>query len=53
MGKAKILAELPNLSPEERGEILMHQWRMDEEAALRRSPAVPEKDLLDGELAAV
>ena len=51
MSKAEILAELPRLSPEDRGEILMHLWQMQEEAATRRGPTASERNLLDRELA--
>lgn len=43
MSKAEILAELPKLSPQERGEILAQLWRMEEASG----PTLPEKALLD------
>jgi putative addiction module component (TIGR02574 family) len=51
MSKNEILAELPQLSPEDRGEILMRLWQLEEEAAMRRGPIASEKSLLDRELA--
>ena len=51
MSKSDILAELPKLTPEDRGEILDHLWRLEEEAAIRRGPTEAEKALLDKELA--
>jgi putative addiction module component (TIGR02574 family) len=43
MSKAEILAQLPKLSPQERGEILEQLWRMEEAAG----PTPREKALLD------
>jgi putative addiction module component (TIGR02574 family) len=43
MSKAEILAALPQLSPQERGEILDRLWRMEEAAG----PTSREKTLLD------
>jgi len=43
MSKAEILAELPRLSPQERGEILEQLWRLEEAAG----PTAQEKTLLD------
>ena len=43
MSKAEILAELPKLSAEERGEILEHLWRLEETAG----PSAAEQALLN------
>ena len=43
MSKAEIIAELPKLSPQERGEILDQLWRMEEASG----PTSREKALLD------
>ena len=43
MSKAEILAELPKLSAQERGEILARLWRLEEEAG----PTNQEKSLLN------
>ncbi|HRI82497.1 MAG TPA: addiction module protein [Opitutaceae bacterium] len=43
MSKAEILAELPRLSPQERGEILEQLWRLEEAVG----PTPREKALLD------
>ena len=43
MSKAEILAQLPQLSSAERGEILDQLWRMEEAAG----PTAREKALLD------
>lgn len=43
MSKAEILAQLPKLSPQERGEILAELWRMEEASG----PTDQEKTLLD------
>ena len=43
MSKAEILAELPKLSPQERGEILAQTWRLEEAAG----PTEREKRLLN------
>ena len=43
MSKAEILAELPKLSAQDRGEILDHLWRLEEAAG----PTVREKTLLN------
>ncbi|SDS32360.1 hypothetical protein [Opitutus sp. GAS368] len=43
MSKAEILAQLPKLSPQERGEILAQLWRMEEASG----PTPREKALLD------
>jgi putative addiction module component (TIGR02574 family) len=43
MSKAEILAELPKLSAQDRGEILGHLWRLEEAAG----PTETEKALLD------
>jgi hypothetical protein len=43
MSKAEIIAELPKLSPQERGEILEQLWRIEEAAG----SAPREKALLD------
>ena len=43
MSKAEILAELPKLSAQERGEILEQLWRLEEAAG----PTENEKALLD------
>lgn len=43
MSKAEIIAELPKLSPQERGEILDQLWRMEEASG----PTQREKQLLD------
>ncbi len=43
MSKAEILAQLPKLSPQERGEILEQLWRMEETSG----PTPREKALLD------
>ncbi len=48
MSKAEILAELPKLSPEERGEILLQLWRLEEAAG----PSEDERALLDDAQAA-
>ena len=50
MSKAEILAELPNLTAEDREEILDQLWRLEEEEALRLGPTASEKTLLDREL---
>lgn len=51
MSKSEILAELRNLSPEDREEILSFLWSMEEEEAIRRGPTASERALLDRELA--
>jgi putative addiction module component (TIGR02574 family) len=51
MTKAEILAQLPQLSSEDRNEILMRLWHMEEEAAGRRGPTAAEQEILDRELA--
>ena len=51
MSKADILAELPRLTPADRGEILDQLWSLEEQEALRRGPSAHEKALLDEELA--
>jgi hypothetical protein len=43
MSKAKIMAQLPKLSAQERGEILEQLWRMEEAAG----PTLGERALLD------
>lgn len=43
MSKTEILAERPKLSPQERGEILEHLWRLDEAAG----PSEREKAILN------
>lgn len=43
MSKAEILAELPKLTPEDRGDILARLWQMEESAG----PTFREKQLLD------
>jgi putative addiction module component (TIGR02574 family) len=43
MGKTEILAELPKLSAQERGEILEQLWRLEEAAG----PTEREKTLLN------
>lgn len=43
MSKAEILAELPKLSPQDRGEILAQLWQMEESAG----PTEREKALLN------
>lgn len=43
MSKAEILAQLPKLSPQERGEILEQLWQMEEASG----PTPREKALLD------
>jgi putative addiction module component (TIGR02574 family) len=43
MSKAEILAELPKLSAQDRGEILGQLWRLEEAAG----PTETEKALLD------
>jgi hypothetical protein len=43
MSKAEILDELPRLSPQDRGEILAHLWRMEETVG----PTEREVQLLD------
>jgi hypothetical protein len=43
MSKAEILAQLPQLSPADRGEILEQLWRMEETVG----PTSREKALLD------
>lgn len=43
MSKAEILAALPQLSPQDRAEILHQLWRMEETA----EPSATEKALLD------
>ena len=48
MSKAEILAELPRLSPQERGEVLDHLWRLEETAG----PTGHEAHLLDEDQAA-
>lgn len=48
MTKTEILAELSRLSAEERNEVLMHLWRLEEEAAVASGF---EQGLLDRELA--
>ena len=51
MSKADILAELPKLTADDRGEILDQLWSLEEQEALRRGPSAQEKALLDAELA--
>lgn len=51
MSKADILAELPRLTADDRGEILDQLWSLEEQEALRRGPSPEEKTLLDAELA--
>ena len=43
MSTAEILAQLPKLSPQERSEIFVHLWRLEELAG----PTPTEKALLD------
>ena len=43
MSKAEILAQLPKLSPQDRGEILEQLWRIEEAS----EPTQREKALLD------
>ena len=43
MSKAEILAELPKLSPQDRGEILAQLWHLEESAG----PSEQEKSLLN------
>jgi hypothetical protein len=43
MSKAEILEELPRLSPQERGEILDHLWRLEEASG----PTAHEAQLLN------
>ena len=43
MSKTEILAELPKLSAQDRGEILAHLWRLEENAG----PTEREKALLN------
>lgn len=43
MSKAEILAQLPKLSPQDRGEILEQLWRLEEVAG----PTAQEKKLLN------
>ena len=43
MSKAEILAELPRLTPQERGEVFEYLWHMEEAAG----PTPREKTLLD------
>lgn len=43
MSKAEILAELPKLTAEDRGDILARLWQMEETAG----PTAREKQLLD------
>ena len=43
MSKVEILAELPKLSAEERGDILAHLWKMEEAAG----PTPHEQTLLN------
>ena len=50
MSKAEILAELSNLTAEDREEILDRLWRMEEEEAIRHGPTISERTLLDREL---
>lgn len=50
MSKAEILAELSNLTPEDREEILDRLWHLEEEEAIRLGPTISEKTLLDREL---
>ena len=51
MSKADILAELPKLTADDRGEILDQLWSLEEQEAVRRGPSAQEKALLDTELA--
>lgn len=51
MSKADILAELPKLTADDRGEILDQLWSLEEQEALRRGPSAQEQALLDVELA--
>ena len=51
MSKTDILAELPKLTPADRGEILDQLWSLEENDALQRGPSTEEKALLDAELA--
>lgn len=50
MSKAEILAELPRLSDEDRGEILMRLFELEERAADLHGPGSTERNLLDREL---
>jgi len=49
MSKADILAELPRLTAEDRGEILESLYGLEE--SILREPSAVEKSLLDAELA--
>ena len=51
MSKADILAELPKLTPDDRGEIIAQLWSLEEQDALQRGPSAEERVLLDAELA--
>lgn len=51
MSKADILAELPKLTTDDRGEILDRLWSLEERDAVQRGPSAEEKSLLDAELA--
>ncbi len=51
MSKADILAELPKLTADDRGEILDRLWTLEERDAVQRGPSAEEKSLLDAELA--
>ncbi|MEJ1961763.1 MAG: hypothetical protein WDO56_09525 [Gammaproteobacteria bacterium] len=51
MSKNEILAELQSLSDEDRGEILMRLFELEEHAVDRHGPSAAEQNLLDRELA--
>lgn len=47
MSKTEILAELPKLSAQDRGEILEQLWRLEEAAEEAAGPTEREKTLLN------